>query len=264
MTSGPTAAYEEVSAFVVQTYPHATDAFTEGLAYEGGQLYESTGLEGRSSLRRIDLVTGQSDLRVSLPADIFAEGLAIVGAELVQLSWRNGRAFVWDRDSLAPRRDFRYEGEGWGLCHDGVHLVMSDGTDVLQLRDAATFDVVRRVAVRRLGVPLDRLNELECVGDDVFANVWGLRHIARIHMPTGDVTQWIDTAGLLEHADPTADLSGIDVLNGIAYLPERSHLLLTGKLWPNLFEVELRSSSVGQTSDSAGLQSRGAFRRGFE
>jgi glutamine cyclotransferase len=223
---------------VVQSYPHARDAFTEGLIYDDDWLYESTGLEGRSSLRHIELATGRVAASVNLPTDVFGEGLAAVGERLLQLSWRSGRAFVYDRASLRLEREFTYEGEGWGLCYDGARLIMSDGSNVLSFRDPDTFERTGSVAVLDQGTPIDLLNELECVGGEVYANVWLTRRIARIDVASGAVNAWIDADDILQAAG-MGEVDGIDVLNGIAYVPERERLLLTGKFWPWVFEVEL-------------------------
>ena len=206
-TPGVVLPYEELRAVVVRTYPHAVDAFTEGLVYDDGWLLESTGLAGSSSLRRIELETGRIDRMVLLPLDVFAEGLAAVGQRLVQLSYQEGRAFLWEKSSFAPQGELAYAGEGWGLCHDGSRFVMSDGTDTLQVRATDSFEVVARVPVRKRGLPLEGLNELECVGGDVFANIHQQRHIARIQLSTGTVTAWIDTGNLLARSDPGADVS---------------------------------------------------------
>ncbi len=232
--------YQELRVEVRRVYPHAIDAFTEGLVYDsGGWIFESTGLLGQSSLRRVELETGRVDATVSLPAGVFGEGLAVVGDRLIQLSYQGGRAFVWSKSALARLGELTYDGPGWGLCHDGTHLVMSDGTDVLQVRDPVTFEVVRRVPVRKRGLPLPLLNELECLGGDVYANVHQQRHIARIDLASGTVTGWIDTGLLLDQAGAGADRSRAADLNGIAHVPERGTWLLTGKRWPAIFEVTL-------------------------
>jgi glutaminyl-peptide cyclotransferase len=232
--------YTESRIVVRRIYPHALDAFTEGLLILDGWLFESTGLVGSSSLRRVELATGRVDKKVALPRDVFGEGLAAVGDRLIQLSYDSGRAFVWDKSSLTLVGEFRYEGQGWGLCFNGTHLIMSNGTDVLQLRDPTSFALVGQVPVRKRGLPIDRLNELECVGGDVYANIFQQRHIARIELSTGKVTNWIDTFYLLEQSGPGADTSMAADLNGIAYIPESGRLLLTGKRWPAMFEVDLK------------------------
>ncbi len=244
-TSGSPPGPPRVEDLVVQirrSYPHAPDAFTQGLLVFDGKLYESTGLVGRSSLRRVDLQTGQVEARVDVEAPIFAEGLARVGGRLYQLSWQNGRVIVWNLQSLKREREFTYEGEGWGLCFDGKRLVMSDGSARLTFRDPESFAKQGDLEVRRQGQAVTNLNELECVGATIYANVWQDDHIVRIDGGTGVVTAWIDAAGLLS----PSERAGVDVLNGIAYMEDRGHFLVTGKFWPRLFEVEFvpRSGSV--------------------
>jgi len=220
---------------VVRTFPHDPNAFTQGLLFFDGKFYESTGLLRRSSLRRVDPDSGVVENRVDLPPDLFGEGLARVGGRLFQITWQNGRALVWNLATLRKEREISYQGEGWGLCYDGRHLVMSDGSDTLALRDPDTFAKVGAIVVRRAGQPVRNLNELECVDGLVYANVWQDSHIARIDPGTGEVTGWIDASGLLKPDEARR----ADVLNGIAYLPTTGHFLLTGKLWPSLFEVEI-------------------------
>ena len=220
---------------VVRRLPHDRRAFTQGLVYFEGKLYESTGLPGESSLRRVDPETGRVEARVDLPAPLFGEGLARVGEELVQLTWQNGRAFVWGLRDFARVREHVYVGEGWGLCTDGERLVMSNGSDRLVFREPRTFVERGEVAVRDGAQPVDRLNELECVEGVVYANLWGDERIARIDLASGRVTGWVDASGLLAEQERRA----ADVLNGIAYVPERKTFFVTGKLWPHLFEVEL-------------------------
>lgn len=229
------AAPERLRVRVVRSYPHARDAFTQGLVWHEGTLYESTGQYGRSSLRRVDLESGEVRERRELPARIFAEGLALAGDRLYQLSWMEGEARVWSLSSLEPLRTFEYEGEGWGLCFDGTDLVMSDGSDRLDFRDPETFEVRRTVRVRDRGEPIDQLNELECVDGAVWANVWQSERIVRIDPRSGRVTAVADASGLLE----PEERRGVDVLNGIAWIPERQRFVITGKLWPRMFEVEM-------------------------
>ncbi len=225
---------EALRVQVVQRHPHDPRAFTQGLLWHGGKLYESTGLEGRSSVRRVDLATGAVEARTDVDETFFAEGLARVGDTLVQLTWQNERALVYDLTTLQKTAEHRYEGEGWGLCYDGTHLVMSDGSDRLRFRDPATFEVVREVRVTRIGRPLRSLNELECVDGKVWANVWQRNELVRIDPGTGRVEAIVDAGGLLT----AAERRSADVLNGIAWLPETRRFLLTGKLWPASFEVE--------------------------
>jgi len=227
---------DALSVRVVRSFPHDPEAFTQGLVWHEGKLYESTGLEGRSSLRRVNLRTGAVEHRRALDPDVFGEGLALAAGHLIQLSWRSGKAFVWDLDTFEPVREHEYRGEGWGLCYDGRRLIMSDGSAWLTFRDPDTFEQVGEVRVMRAGRPVRRLNELECVDGLVYANVWMTDDIARIDPETGNVVAWIDASGLL----PAAERQGTeDVLNGIAYRADTGHLLLTGKLWPKIYEVEL-------------------------
>lgn len=228
------AAPERLRVRVVRSYPHARDAFTQGLLWHEGGLYESTGQYGSSSLRRVELESGEVRERRDLERYVFAEGLALAGQRLYQLSWMEGEARVWTVPGLEPVRTFEYEGEGWGLCFDGTDLVMSDGSDRLFFRDPETFEVRRSVRVRARGEPLDQLNELECVGGVVWANVWQTDRIVRIEPRTGRVTGIVDARGLLEPEERV----GADVLNGIAWIPERERFVITGKLWPRMFEVE--------------------------
>lgn len=224
---------EKLKLAVVATYPHDRTAFTQGLIWHDGLLYESTGLVGRSSLRKVDLATGKVTRQVAVPGPYFAEGLADVGNRLFQLTWQHGRVFVYDKNTLNRVGELGYEGEGWGLCHDGRALVMSNGSGTLTVRSPETFAVSRTVKVTEAGRPVDRLNELECVGSDVYANVWTTDTIVRIDMKTGQVTASIDASGLLTPAERL----GVDVLNGIAYDPADRTFLITGKLWPKLFRV---------------------------
>jgi glutaminyl-peptide cyclotransferase len=220
---------------VVRSYPHDPEAFTQGLLLHKGKLYESTGLPGRSSLRRVDLATGRVEARIPLAYPLFGEGLALVGSHLYQLTWQDHRALVWDVSTFEKVREHYYGGEGWGLCFDGERLVMSDGSDQLVFRDPQTFAETGRVAVRHAGRPLRLLNELECAGGAVYANVWMQTAIARIDPASGQTTGWIDASGLLS----AEEAQRADVLNGIASVPGSGRLLVTGKLWPRLFEVEI-------------------------
>jgi glutamine cyclotransferase len=232
--SGSARPVDDLKARVLRTLAHDRNAFTQGLVYHEGKLYESTGLVGRSSLRRVDLDTGRVEQSVPVEAPFFGEGLARVGGELVQLTWQNGKAFVWNMSGLNKLKEFDYQGEGWGLCHDGKRLVMSDGSDKLTFRDAGNFAVTGSVNVTRGGQPVRHLNELECVDKVIYANIWGSDNIARIDPGTGEVTGWIDAGGLLSRTE----IMGTDVLNGIAHMPDKNTFLITGKLWPRLFEVE--------------------------
>lgn len=233
-TKHTTSRPEALRVNVLATHPHDPEAFTQGLQMIDGQLYEGTGLEGHSQLRRIQLPTWSVEQHVDLPADVFGEGIAVVHQRIFEITWQEGIAYVWNRADFAPVTQFHYEGEGWGLCYDGTHLVMSDGSDTLFFRDPTTFEIARRVHVRRSGHEVDQLNELECVDGLVYANVWQTDRIARIDPASGRVTGWIDASGLLT----LEERYDADVLNGITWLPDTHRFLITGKLWPRSFEVE--------------------------
>lgn len=222
---------------VVKRWPHDRGAFTQGLVFRGGSLLESTGLNGQSSLREVNLETGRVLKQVTLPQVYFAEGLAVVGAQIFQLTWQNRKAFVYDADTFQRQKEFAYEGEGWGLASDGQLLMMSDGTARIRFLDAATFAVMRTLEVTREGKPLDRLNELEFIQGEIFANVWQTDDVVRIDPATGIVHGVIDFSGLLAPQDRGPDT---DVLNGIAYDAPSDRLFITGKRWPWVFEVRLK------------------------
>jgi glutaminyl-peptide cyclotransferase len=221
---------------VVNVYPHDPQAFTQGLVYRDGFLYESTGLKGQSSLRKVRLETGDVLQRASIDARYFAEGLTDWGSRLVQLTWETNVGFVYDLSSFARQRTFMYPGEGWGLTHDARRLIMSDGTPTLRFIDPDTLQETGRVSVKDGGRAVDDLNELEFVQEEVYANVWLTERIAMIAPATGRVTGWIDLTGLR----PPPAVSPDAVANGIAYDAERNRLFVTGKLWPSVFEIVLR------------------------
>lgn len=218
---------------VLETLPHDPGAFTQGLVWHAGLLLESTGLPGRSSLREVEPKTGKVRRRVDLEERFFGEGLALVGDRLIQLTWQHGVALVYDHFRFAETKRFAYEGEGWGLCWDGRDLVMSDGSSRLFFRDPETFALRGSVEVRRAGHAVARLNELECVGDAVYANVWMSDEILVIDKAGGTVTAVIDASGLLS----APERARADVLNGIAHDPKSGDFYVTGKLWPKLFRV---------------------------
>ena len=223
---------------VVGTLPHDTSAFTEGLEISGGLLYESTGLAGRSQLRA-GPPGGPPRQVVDLPSPLFGEGVTVLGPTLWQLTWQDGFAIERDTRTLAELRRVPFQGEGWGLCHQPGRLVMSNGSDRLTLRDPASFAVLGEVTVHDGPRVFDRLNELECVGGDVYANVWQTDTILRIDATTGAVTAQIDASGLLT----PAQRARADVLNGIAAVPGTDEFLITGKLWPTLFRVKFVRTS---------------------
>ncbi|HZP05351.1 MAG TPA: glutaminyl-peptide cyclotransferase [Terracidiphilus sp.] len=221
---------------IVHTYPHDPQAYTQGLLYQDGHLYESTGLNGRSSLRMVDLDTGRTLQSVSVPSQYFAEGLAVWGSTLIQLTWQSHIAFVYDRFSFRLLRTLPYEGEGWGLTQDGKNLILSDGSATLRFLDPETFRVRRRIVVKDRGAPVSELNELEYVHREIYANIWHTDRIVRISPANGKVLGWIALAGILpdaQHTDPEA------VLNGIAYDAADDRLFVTGKLWPKIFEIKI-------------------------
>jgi glutaminyl-peptide cyclotransferase len=225
---------EALRVNVLESHPHDPSAFTQGLQWIDGQLYEGTGIEGRSQLRRIQLATWSVEQHVDLPDDVFGEGIAVVGDRIFEITWQEGIAYVWNRQTFERVGEHHYEGEGWGLCWDGTHLVMSDGSDELFFRNPTTFEVERRVHVTRSGHEVRMLNELECVDGLVYANIWQTDRIARIDPESGRVTGWIDASGLLTEEERY----DADVLNGITWLPDTHRFLITGKLWPRSFEVE--------------------------
>lgn len=218
---------------VLREFDHERDAYTQGLLWWNDQLFESTGRYGESTLRRLNPRTGRVEQRIEVPDEYFGEGLALVDRRLLMLTWTTERAFTYDRDSFEPGETFQYGGEGWGLCHDGDRLVMSDGSDRLTFRDPDSFEPIGEQRVRLRGQPLHKLNELECVDGAVYANVWEEDFLVRIDPDTGRVTDYIDATGLLQGADR----NGAEVLNGIAYNPTTETFYITGKWWPKMFEV---------------------------
>ena len=221
---------------VVHAYPHDRDAFTEGLFYLDGFLYEGTGLEGRSSIRKVRLETGEVVQRHDIDAKYFGEGIVTWGPELFELTYTTGIGFVYDRQTFALRRSFRYTGEGWAFTKDAHGLIMSDGSDALRFLDPATLNERRpRLKVTAEGKPLKDINELEYVRGEILSNVWRTDYLARINPDTGKVTGWVDLRGLLTPRESAS----ADVLNGIAYDDEHGRLFVTGKLWPKLFEIKL-------------------------
>ena len=225
---------------VVNAFPHDTAAFTQGLVYRDGFLYEGTGLNGRSQLRKVRLETGEVVQHADLSGEFFGEGIAIFGSKVIQLTWQSHVGFVYNRSDFKLLRQFSYPGEGWGLTSNGNKLFMSDGTAEIRVLDATTFKEKRRFTVRDGATPIDQLNELEFVEGELFANVWQTDRIARISPQSGKVLGWIDLTGLLS---PVFRRREDAVLNGIAYDAARKRLFVTGKLWPKIFEIELVSKA---------------------
>lgn len=221
---------------VVKAFPHDPTAFTQGLVFADGILYESTGLRGESRLRKVDLETGAVIQEVRVEDRYFAEGLALVGEELLQLTWQENLGFVHDKKTLKRLRTFTYPTEGWGLAFDGASLVMSDGSSRLFFLDQKTQKLLKSLQVVDGRVPVERLNELEFVRGELWANVWTTDRIARIDVKTGRVTGWIDLSGLLR---PEARGPEGDVLNGIAWDKAGDRIFVTGKKWPWLFQIEI-------------------------
>lgn len=221
---------------VINVFPHDPQAFTQGLIFLDGFLYESTGLYGESSLRKVALETGAVLQQVDLSSEYFAEGLTVWEDTLIQLTWREGTGFVYSRDDFSLLSQFTYATEGWGLTHDGERLIMSDGSAKLYFIDPDTFQVTGNISVTDQGENVRRLNELEFIDGEVFANIYMTDDLVRIDPATGEVLGWIDLSGLLPAEDRTPQT---DVLNGIAYDQVQDRLFVTGKFWPKLFEIRL-------------------------
>ena len=220
---------------VVHTYPHDHAAFTQGLIYLDGVLYEGTGMKGHSSIRKVELQSGRVLKEKPLSEQYFGEGLTEWGKQLIEITWQSNVGFVWDRETFQLLKSFTYTGEGWGITHDSKRLIMSDGTAFLRFLDPGALKETGRLQVREGARPIDNLNELEFYKGDVLSNIWQEDRIARISLTSGQVVEWIDLSGLL----PARDREGIDVLNGIAYDAKGDRLFVTGKWWPKLFEIKL-------------------------
>ncbi len=222
---------------VVAEYPHDTEAFTEGLLLVDGQLYEGTGLNGRSELRLVDLQTGNVLERYQLSDEYFGEGVTVLGDKIYQLTWQSQIAFVYDRETFEQTGTFSYETEGWGLTNDGTSLIMGDGSDEIYFRDPESFAVVRQISVRDGANAIANINELEYIDGVIWANIWRTNLVARIDPETGAVIDWLDLTSLQEQVAATG--ARIDVLNGIAWNPDSGTVYVTGKFWPTLFEIRL-------------------------
>lgn len=232
--NGPVAKY---GYQIVNIWPHDSNAFTQGLILKDGKLLESTGEEGRSSLRQVDLESGRVLKKVDVPSPYFAEGIAVLNGKIYQLTWQHELGFIYDEQSFEKTGQFKYSGEGWGLTTDGQSLILSDGSSHIRFINPADFKVTRTINVLDGQKEIDQLNELEYVNGEIYANVWHDNRIATIDPQTGHVNAWIDLNGLMqpgELQDPEA------VLNGIAYDQANNKLFVTGKLWPRLFEIKLK------------------------
>jgi glutaminyl-peptide cyclotransferase len=221
---------------VIHVYPHDPNAFTQGLEYRAGYLYEGTGLKGRSSLRKVQLETGKVIQEIELAPEYFGEGITVLNQKIMELTWQAEIGFVYDQSYFRQLRTFNYPGEGWGLANDGQNIYMSDGSAQIRIWDPLTLQEKRRITVRFEGKPVEMLNELEWVRGEIYANVWQTNRIARISPVDGRVLGWIDLTGILSPADRNGQE---DVLNGIAYDVLGDRLFVTGKLWPKLFQIKL-------------------------
>lgn len=229
---------------IINSYPHDPNAFTQGLEYDDGLLYEGTGGYGQSSLRRVDIQTGRVVDIVHLEDEFFAEGIAIWKDRIIQLTWRSFQGFVWDKENLTRTGSFSYRREGWGITSDASRLIMSDGSDALYFLDPNDYSLQGSIRVTADGEPVKGLNELEYINDMIYANLWPSTWIAIISPDTGEVTGRIDLSGIMDEGG--IPKRRVDVLNGIAYDPSEDRLFVTGKLWPSLFEIELVEDSNEQ------------------
>ncbi len=221
---------------VINTFPHDPEAFTQGLVFYDGRLYEGTGLRGQSSVRIVELETGEITRIHRLLPEYYGEGITIHGDRIIQVTWQSREGFVYDKDSLEVLDTFGISTEGWGLTSDGASLILSDGTSTIRFLDPDTFQETRTVEVSDGDEQVSLINELEYIDGEIFANIWQTDMIARFDPLSGSVLGWLEFSGLRDHID---DDDSIDVLNGIAYNDETGHLFVTGKLWPLLFEIEL-------------------------
>jgi glutamine cyclotransferase len=231
---------------IINTYRHDQKAFTQGLAFYDGFLYESTGHFGESTLRKVELESGRILQKIDLPSDVFAEGMTILNGSIYQISWQNGLAWSYNLEDFTLKREFHYQGEGWGLTNDGTNLYMSDGTNVIRVINAENFETVRTIPVfHENGEELMRINELEWVGNEIWANIWhsekiGLpNRIARIDPKTGKLLGWINLDGI---SPEDVERGEENTLNGIAYDPKTDRIFVTGKLWKRLFEIKLKAN----------------------
>lgn len=221
---------------VITTWPHDTSAYTQGLEFYDGRLFEGTGLNGQSSLREVDLGSGRVLRKIDLSSEYFGEGITVFGGQIFQLTWQNHKGFIYQVEDFKKIGGFSYVGEGWGLTHDAQNLIMSDGTNQIRFLDPKSFEVRQTISVLSDGTPVQNLNELEYIQGEILANVYESNYMVRIDPANGKVRGWIDLTGLLSPADRTRP---VDVLNGIAYDAARDRLIVTGKLWPKIFQIRL-------------------------
>lgn len=221
---------------VKNTWPHDRRAYTQGLIFRDGILWESTGQYGSSSLRKVELKTGKVIKQISVPRQYFAEGMTVFQNKVFQLTWQEQKGFIYDPETFQKQGEFDYTGEGWGLTHDGHSLIMSDGTNQIRFLDPATLRTTRTISVFDAGEPISQLNELEYIDGEIYANIWQSDRIVRLDPKSGKILGWIDMTGLLKTKDRTGEE---DVLNGIAYDEAGKRLFVTGKMWPKLFEIEI-------------------------
>jgi glutamine cyclotransferase len=220
---------------IIKEYPHDTNAFTQGLVIDHGVLYEGTGLYRYSTLRRVDLETGEVPQQYSLSSEYFGEGITVFGDKIIQLTWLSHKGFVYDKNTFGLLQNFTYPTQGWGITHNGTHLIMSDGTANLYFLDPETFERTGQIAVNDTGSPVTELNELEYIKGEIYANIWHEKRIAIINPQTGNVRAWIDLTGIVDQEDT----GGGRVLNGIAYNADEDRLFVTGKMWSKLYEIQL-------------------------
>ncbi|MFI5263609.1 MAG: glutaminyl-peptide cyclotransferase [Candidatus Kapaibacterium sp.] len=222
---------------VISTWYHDPEAFTQGLQFYNGELYESTGLNGRSSLRRVELTTGKVLQKIDIDKEYFAEGMTILGDKIYQLTYQTHIGFIYDRKTFAKIGSWHYEGEGWGLTTDGKELIMTNGSNKINFLDPKSLAITRTIEIIDEGMPVENLNELEYIKGEIYANIWTTDRAIRIDPVTGKINGWVDLSGLLT---PTERTEKVDVLNGIAYDEKGDRLFVTGKLWPKLFEIKLK------------------------
>ena len=236
--AAPDGRARQIAYEVVNSYPHDPASFTQGLLWRDGGFYESTGQYGQSKLRRLEFPSGRVLKEISLSPELFGEGLALVDSRLIQLTWKSHRGFVYELSTFRLLQEFSYDTEGWGLTYDGKNLILSDGSSDLFYFDSQTFKPTRKLAVRMNGQPIRELNELEFIDGEIWANVWQTDWLLRIDPSTGQVTSFLDLKGILAPSDKTGME---DVLNGIAYDAEHKRIFVTGKLWPRIFEIRIKS-----------------------